>query len=84
MSSRSQTWGQHRIDRDGEDGLDRPGSESGAKVWDGLSRNLGDPALTDCEIADGTAAESGAGPVRKPLPHGSEHWGDSRNGDANQ
>jgi hypothetical protein len=40
VSSLSYYGGQHRADRHGEVGLDRPGSKSGAEVWEGLSRNL--------------------------------------------
>jgi len=29
--------------------VDRPGSKSGAEVWEGLSRNLGGPVLTDSD-----------------------------------
>jgi len=52
--------------------LDWPGSESGAEVWDGLSRNLGAPVIDRLRIADGTAADSRAGPARRTPSRGSE------------
>jgi hypothetical protein len=39
--------------------MNRPGSESGAKIWDGFSRNLGDPAFDQPTIASGTGLERG-------------------------
>ena len=48
--------GQHCAVREGEVCADRPGSESGAKVWDGFSRNLGDPVYERLHIASGAAA----------------------------
>jgi hypothetical protein len=41
----------------GEANGDRPGSESGAKVWDGFPRNLGDAVFDPPHIASGTGLE---------------------------
>ena len=48
--------GLHCVGREGETCADRPGSESGAKVWDGFSRNLRDPVYERLHIASGAAA----------------------------
>jgi hypothetical protein len=53
--------GRHCAGREGEACADRPGSESGAKVWDGFSRNLGDPVYEQLPIAGGAAAGAGPG-----------------------
>src|ERR1700679_3379939 len=43
--------------------MNRPGSESGAKVWDGFSRNLGDRAATLAAILAGESPVGGDCPV---------------------
>jgi hypothetical protein len=39
--------------------MNRPGSESGAKIWGGFSRNLGGPVFDLPTIASGTGLERG-------------------------
>jgi hypothetical protein len=51
--------------------MNRPGSESGAKIWDGFSRNLGDPAFDQPRLASGTGLERDQA-LRTSPPHGSE------------
>ena len=51
--------------------MNQPGSESGAKVWDGFSRNLGDPALEQPTLASGTGLERDQA-LRTSPPPGSE------------
>jgi hypothetical protein len=51
--------------------MNRPGSESGAKIWDGFSRNLGDPAFDQPTLASGTGLERDQA-LRISPPHGSE------------
>jgi hypothetical protein len=51
--------------------MNRPGSESGAEVWDGFSRNLGDPAFDQPTLASGTGLERDQA-LRTSPPHGSE------------
>lgn len=58
--------------REGEAFTDRPGSESGAKTWDGFSRNLGAPVFDVLQIADGAAAQAGPGLRGGSPPHRSE------------
>jgi hypothetical protein len=53
-SSVSRAWGQHRVAVKGEANASRPGSESGAEVWDGLPRDLGDPAFDQLKQPCGT------------------------------
>jgi hypothetical protein len=37
--------------------MSRPGSDNGAEIWDGLSRNPGDPMFDQPKIASGTGLE---------------------------
>jgi len=39
--------------------MSRPGSESGAKIWDGFSRNLGGPVFDLPTVASGTGLDRG-------------------------
>jgi hypothetical protein len=55
--------GRHCAGREGEACADRPGSESGAKVWDGFSRNLGDRAATLAAVPAGANPAGGNCPV---------------------
>jgi len=49
------------VDRHGEVSLNRPGSENGAEVWNGFSRNLGEPVIDLLQIAEGAVAGTGPG-----------------------
>ena len=63
VSSLSQRWGLHQVDRHGEVSLNRPGSENGAEVWNGFSRNLGDRAATLAAVPAGANPAGGNCPV---------------------